>query len=97
LPLSSLIEAQARNMPRGSTVVLVTPSTTDDVYRTCDLLVRRGHRPVGVLLDAATFGGYLSPDRVIGSLQMMNIPYTEIKEGDDLSASLTTSVNKPVF
>ncbi len=96
LPLPNLVDAQARNLPRGSTVILITPSASDDVFRTCDLLLRRGHRPVAVLLDATTFGGYLSPRQTIGSLQMMNIPYAEVKEGDDLASVLTTSVNAPI-
>lgn len=95
LPLQGLVEAQARHLPRGSTVVLVTPSASDDVYRTCDLLMRRGLRPLAVLLNATTFGGYLGPQRLIGSLQAMGIPYCEIKEGEDLSAALSNTISRP--
>lgn len=94
LPLQGIVEAQARHLPRGSTAVLITASTSDDVYKTCDLLMRRGHRPVVVLLDSPTFGGYLSPDRVIGTLQAMNIPLCRVKEGDDLGATLSATVSR---
>jgi len=95
LPLQVLVEAQARHLPRGSTAVLVTSSTADTVYRTCDLLVRRGLRPLAVLLDGSTFGGYLSPDRMIGSLKSMGIPHCVIKEGDDLGATLSNTIARP--
>jgi uncharacterized protein (DUF58 family) len=95
LPLQSLVEAQARHLPRGSTAVLITPSPSEDVYRTCDLLVRRGLRPLAVLLDASTFGGYLSPQRTVASLQVMGIPFCEIKANDDLAASLSSTMSKP--
>ena len=95
MPLQGIVEAQARHLPRGSTVVLITPSTADSVYRTVDLLVRRGLRPVAVLIDAVTFGGYLSTQRVAESLKMMNVPYCQIQEGQDLGVVLSTTVGKP--
>lgn len=95
MPLQGLVEAQARHLPRGSTAVLITPSTSDSVYRTIDLLSRRGLRPVVVLLDAATFGGYLSTQRVAESLKMMNIPLCQIAEGQDLGAVLSATVGRP--
>ncbi|MFM8322087.1 MAG: DUF58 domain-containing protein [Chloroflexota bacterium] len=95
LPLQGLIEAQARHLPRGSTAVIVTSSTSDDVYNTCDLLVRRGHRPLLVALDPTTFGGYRSPERLLGSLKAMNIPFVQLSEGDDLSAALSSGLSRP--
>ena len=95
LPLQGLVEAQARHLPRGSTAVLITSNPSDEVFRTCDLLVRRGLRPLAVLLDASTFGGYLGPARMIGSLQAMGIPHCLIKEGEDLAATLSATMGRP--
>jgi len=95
LPLQSVVEAQARHLPRGSTTALITPSTSDAVVKMVDLVVRRGLRPVVVLLDNASFGGYFSADRVAASLQAMNIPYCHVHEGDDLASALTATVNTP--
>jgi uncharacterized protein (DUF58 family) len=95
MPLHSLVEAQARHLPRGSTAILITPSTSSSVYRTIDLLARRGLRPVVVLIDAATFGGYISTQRVAESLKMLNVPFCQVAEGQDLGAVLSTTVGRP--
>ncbi len=89
LPLSGLIEAQARHLPRGSTVVVVTPSAADEVITTTDILLRRGLRPVGVLLNATTFGGYFSNENLAASLCAMGIPVCQIDKGDDISNALS--------
>jgi uncharacterized protein (DUF58 family) len=92
LPLQSLIEAQARHLPRGSTTVFITPSASDVVYQVSDLLMRRGMRPVAVLLDGSTFGGYFAADRLIASLQTLRIPCCQVKKGDDLSEVLSNAL-----
>lgn len=97
MPLHGLVEAQARHLPRGSTAILITPSTSSSVYRTVDLLTRRGLRPLVVLIDAASFGGFFSSQRLAESLRMLDIPYCEIKEGQDLSAVLSATMSRPHF
>jgi len=95
LPLQSIIESQARHLTRGSTVILISPSTSETLVRTIDLVVRRGLRPVAVLIDSQSFGGYFSAERVAATLDAMNVSHCVIKEGDDLGAMLTTSVSSP--
>jgi uncharacterized protein (DUF58 family) len=95
LPLQGLVEAQARHLPRGSTVILITPSASDAVYRVADLLMRRGLRPVSVLLDAATFGGYFSSEMVESQLKALRVPCCRVIEGGDLSALLSTTISQP--
>jgi uncharacterized protein (DUF58 family) len=57
MPLRGLVETQARHLPRGSTVILITPSVREDMVLVVDYLSRRGLRPVVVFIDAASFGG----------------------------------------
>jgi len=97
LPLQGLVEAQARHLPRGSTVILITPSASDAVYRVADLLMRRGLRPVSVLLDAATFGGYFSSEVVENQMKALRVPCCRVIEGADLSAVLSTTISQPSF
>lgn len=90
LPLLGLIEAQAQNIPRGSTVILVTPSTEQEIELATDYLVRRGLRPVVVLLDAKTFGGAEGTDRLREGLRVQNIPVRVIRCGDHLEVALSS-------
>lgn len=93
MSLYSLVEAQARHLPRGSTVVLITAVGSDAVVHTVDLTLRRRLRPVVVLLDGASFGGYVSAQRARAALSAMNIPHCVIQEGDNLSQALAAAVN----
>jgi len=95
LPLQGVVEAQARHLPRGSTAVLITSSASDAVFRTADILLRRGLRPVGVLIDGATFGGYFSTEPLAASLQALGVPVCRIVNGDNLSAVLSTATTSP--
>jgi uncharacterized protein (DUF58 family) len=95
MPLQSLVETQARHLPRGSTLVMITPSSSESVYKTADLLLRRGLRPVVVLLDSATFGGYYSSEKVIGYLTALGVPYCHVVEGVDLAEALSIATNSP--
>ncbi|MCC6957009.1 MAG: hypothetical protein IT316_09480, partial [Anaerolineales bacterium] len=93
LPLPGLIEAQASHMPRGSTAVIITPSAADSVYRTADLLKRRGMRPLVVLIDNLTFGGYFSAEPVAGQLTALQVPNCRVVEGADLASVLSLTTN----
>jgi uncharacterized protein (DUF58 family) len=89
LPIHGLVEAQGKNLPRGSTVVLVTPAYSDNVILAVDHLLRRGMRPVVVLLDASTFGSQIGAERVSANLAARNLPVFLIKNGDDLATALS--------
>jgi uncharacterized protein (DUF58 family) len=97
LPLQGLIEVQANHMPRGSTTVIITPSASDAVYKSVDLLMRRGMRPVAVLLDALTFGGYFSSQKVEEQLRLLRVPVSRVIEGSDLSTVVSSTVSLPAF
>lgn len=95
LPLHGLVEAQARHLPRGSTSVLVTPSASDSVYKVADLLLRRGLKPVVVLVHAATFGGTEENKTVEFSLRSLGIPVCQVDYGIDLADSLDAIISYP--
>jgi hypothetical protein len=88
-----VVEVQARHLPRGSTVVMITPSAADVVAQTADLLMRRGLRPVVALLDSTSFGGNFSSERVATSLRLLRVPFCEIRDGDDLTQALSNTVS----
>lgn len=97
LPVQGLVEAEVKNLPRGSTVVLITPATGDDIVMTVELLSRRGMRPVVVLLDASSFGGQKGSSEVAEDLSVMRIPVCRVANGDDLSAALASAAQSQMW
>lgn len=93
LPLQALVEVEARNLARGSTVVVITPATGDSVILSIELLMRRGLFPIAVILDAASFGGKPGTDDLIIKLTLLKVPVVRVANGDDLSATLTDGRN----
>jgi uncharacterized protein (DUF58 family) len=92
IPLSGLVEAEARSLPRGSTVVMVTSSVSDAVFHTAELLLRRGMRPVVVLIDAKTFGGVFSTEKLEAMLRALRVPVCQVRNGDNLSEALSSLI-----
>jgi uncharacterized protein (DUF58 family) len=89
LPISALVMAQARHLPRGSTVVLITPSTQGDVASAVDHLLRFGLRPVAVLLDAVSFGGSSGTEALATAIAGLGVPVCQVANGVDLSVALS--------
>jgi uncharacterized protein (DUF58 family) len=92
LPLQGLVEAQINNLPRGSTVVLITPAIGDGIVLSVELLTRRGMRPIVVLIDAESFGGPSGTMRVVKQLELLGVPFFQVNNGDDLSGALSAKI-----
>lgn len=88
LPLPGLIKAQAQHLSRGTTVVLVTASVDQEIALAVDLLIRRGLRPIVVLMDAASFGGISGTDILESMLALMNVVVCRVRNGDNLEVAL---------
>lgn len=97
MPLQSLVDAEVRSLPRGSTVILITPSTGNEVVLSAELLSRRGMRPVAVLINPATFGGSPGSERIASNLEVMGIPICKVSCGDELSATLSAAAREQVW
>ncbi|MBI3162390.1 MAG: DUF58 domain-containing protein [Chloroflexi bacterium] len=89
LSISALVAAQASQLPQGSSVILVTPTTRPDLLFAVDDLIRRHLRPVVVLLNAATFGGMHGTDKLVAALRERRIPACVIACDADLSQALS--------
>ena len=89
LPLRALIETQVKHMVRGSTVVLITPSSSREVALMVDFLLQRGLKPIVVILDASTFGGHRGVGQLVESIKLLGVPYRLIKNEMDLSVALS--------
>jgi uncharacterized protein (DUF58 family) len=90
LPISALVSAQAQHLPRGSTVILITPSPQEEVAVTVDHLVRLSLRPVVVLLDAASFGGPPGTRALAETITELGAPVRVVANGADVGAALSS-------
>ncbi len=88
-PLPTLLKARARHLPRGSTLIVITPSVHPEVAIALDEQARRGLRPIAVLLDTATFGGPEGTGALAATLVAVRIPVYRIPFGADLTAVLS--------
>jgi uncharacterized protein (DUF58 family) len=88
LPMLGLVTMQAKQLPLGSGVVMVTPSVKPELLLAVEDLQRRNLRPVIILIRAETFGGSEESETMLNGLVNRDIPVCRIGFGDNLSAQL---------
>ncbi len=93
LPISALMAAHAQHMPRGSTVIVITPSVDDEVALAADTLTRRGLRPVVVLIDAASFDGEAGTAELAHAIAAVGVPVCQVANGADIAAALSVELD----
>lgn len=91
LPMAGLIEAQARHITRGSTILVITPSVRQQLTISLDYLVRRGLKPIVVLIDSESFGGAPGSRLLLENIKAMKVPVRIVSNGDPVEISLVTS------
>lgn len=87
LSLLGLVESQG-HINRGSTVVVVSAAGGEIIELSISLLQRRDLRPVAVLIDQKSFGGWTDGVKVAADLKSRGIPTTLIRKDDDLTQAL---------
>jgi uncharacterized protein (DUF58 family) len=87
--ISALVGAHAPLVPKGSTVVLLTPSGSRELMLVADDLQRRRLRPIFVLLTAEQLGGPAGVSQIAASLKGLGIPVRLIEIGVDLAEALS--------
>ncbi|HWR64689.1 MAG TPA: hypothetical protein VN364_01075, partial [Bellilinea sp.] len=88
LPLLGLIEGQASQIVRGSTVVIITASNTDNLLLAVDILLRRDLQPVVVLIDPKGFGATSGSDELAERIRQYNVLVSVIHRDDLLKIAL---------
>jgi hypothetical protein len=78
-------------MVRGSTVVLITASTSREVALIVDFLLQRGLKPIVVIIDASSFGGPEGSAQLVESIKILGVPHRVLKNEMDLSNALSNS------
>jgi uncharacterized protein (DUF58 family) len=89
LPLVGLVAAQSNNLPKGSTVVLITPAADESVVIAAGDLLQRGMFPVVVAVDAGTFGSPRGTEGLIGRLQLYGVPVFKVTNHGNLQKELS--------
>ena len=89
IPLLGLVTMQAKLLPLGSGVILITPSSHPDLLLAVEELHRRNLRPVVILIDSETFGGPGGTEKMVTSLLARNVPVCQVGLGDDLGRQLS--------
>lgn len=88
LPMRGLVETQAKHITRGSTVILITPTVRQEFPYVVEYLLRRGVRPVVVLMDPAGFGGIKGSSEIAAKVQALGVPLIAVENGVDLALAM---------
>lgn len=89
IPITDLMNAELNMFPRGTTVIVVTPTVRVQWATAARQLVRRGLRVVTILIDPASFGASRSAAQLATLLQANGMVAYLVQNGDDLTATLS--------
>ncbi len=89
LSIDALVAAQASQLSRRSSVILVTPTTRPGLLQAVDDLQLRHLHPIVILLEALTFGGPKGTEPLVDALRERRVPVHVIACGDNLSQALS--------
>jgi hypothetical protein len=89
IAVGDMLQANLQTFPRGTTVIVVTPSPDEKWGLVARQLTKRGLRVVTVLVDGKTFGGWASTDAVQGILEGNGLAAYTVRNGDNISAALS--------
>lgn len=90
VPFAELLMAEGSQFTRNSTVILVTPSTSEDWVQSVIGLVSRHVQCVAVVIEPSTFGAGESSLFVVSTLASIGVSTYLVKYGDDISRALAT-------
>lgn len=97
VPISDVVEAESHLLPRGSTVIVVTPTTSQNWVASARQQMRRGIRLVTVLVNPASFGGPRANADIYQLLQATGVSTYQVNNGDDMAAVLSSGHMRPRF
>ncbi|MBI9034938.1 MAG: DUF58 domain-containing protein [Bacteroidales bacterium] len=88
LPLHGLLELQTKQIAKGSTVVVISPANVDTIKKSISVLFKRGIKPIYIVFEPGSFGGFAQEEEINASFRDWSVPYSLIKYGDDISEKL---------
>jgi uncharacterized protein (DUF58 family) len=89
VPLGQVLASEGMGLPRGSSVVVVTPSTDVRWVQVLNHLRRRGLRASAVHVVGSSFGEAPASEAVLAELALHQIPTYIVRNGDALDEALS--------
>jgi uncharacterized protein (DUF58 family) len=93
VPLADLIAKEGKRFGRHTTVLAITPSTSEDWVTNLQALAERGTKLGAVLLEPSTFGARRNSLLAFGALAAADIYTYLVKRSDDLLAALGSGID----
>ncbi|HWC29382.1 MAG TPA: DUF58 domain-containing protein [Dehalococcoidia bacterium] len=88
VPVSTLISEESKRFGRHTTVVVITPSTSEEWVGSLQFIAEQGVKVAAVLLEPSTFGGDENSLMVFGALAASDVYTYLVRRSDDLISSL---------
>jgi uncharacterized protein (DUF58 family) len=95
VPIADMLNAEAHLFPRGTTIIVVTPTTREHWGTAARQLARRGLRVVTVLVNPASFGSPRSSDGLAMMLQANGMVTYVVNNKDELTAVFNRAAKQP--
>ena len=89
IPITDVLAGELHLFSRGTTIIVITPTTWNEWLPAARQLARRGLRVVTVLVNPASFGGARSNDQLAAALRANGLVAYQVNCGDDLTAVLS--------
>jgi len=87
--IQALINAEAKRFGRHTTVVVITPSTSEEWVGSLQYIAERGVKVAAVLLEPSTFGGTENSLMVFGALAASDVYTYLVRQSDDLISTFS--------
>ncbi|PID86245.1 MAG: DUF58 domain-containing protein [Chloroflexi bacterium] len=88
VPIDDMLHAESHLFPRGTTLIIVTPTNQEQWVTSARQLVRRGLRVVTILIDPESFGAKRTNAGLETMLHGNGMAAYRIRCGDDITAVL---------
>jgi uncharacterized protein (DUF58 family) len=88
VPIGTLIQEESKRFGRHTTVVVITPSTSEEWVGSLQFVAEQGVKVAAVLLEPSTFGGEENSLMVFGALAASDVYTYLVRRSDDLITSL---------
>ena len=92
VPIDQLISQEMEHFEANSIVIIITPSTNDQIAATIRYLENRGNMVIVILLDSISFGGTVSGASTAKSLISSGAQVYLVRCGKDLARALDSRV-----